>query len=63
MGVWQAREADPVVGIRTWGGGIEGGQDRANAGKVVHYRVDVGPADGAEFHIDNDLSVSRSWVA
>ncbi len=25
LGVWQAREADPVVGIRPWGGGIEGG--------------------------------------
>ncbi len=63
MGVWQAREADPVVGIRTWGGDIEGDQDRANAGNVVHYRVDVGPADGAEFHIDSNLSGSRSRVA
>ena len=58
--MWQAREADPVVGIRTWGGGIEGGQDRADAGNAVHYRVDVGPADGAEFN--NNLSVSKSRV-
>jgi hypothetical protein len=37
-------------------------QDRSNGGNVVHDRVDVGSADGAEFYIDDDLSGSRGRV-
>ena len=35
-------------------------QDRSNGGNVVHDRVDAGSADGAEFHIDDNLSGSGS---
>ena len=37
-------------------------QDRSNRRNVVHDRVDVGSADGAELHIDDDLSGSRNRV-
>ena len=37
--MWQAREADPVVRIRTWSGGMEG--DRAELVKgSLYYLLD-----------------------
>ncbi len=39
LGVWQAREADPVVCIQTWGGALK--VDRADLGKeLLYYRLD-----------------------